>query len=50
MVNHGKPPLPPNKHYCQPSNYPKYVKYFDPNVHVRVFEVIIKANSETNDV
>jgi hypothetical protein len=49
MVNHEKPPLPPNRPYCQPFNYPKYVKYFDPNAHVKVFKVVIKRDSETND-
>jgi hypothetical protein len=43
MVNPGRPPLPPNKPYCQPLNYLQYVKDFDTNAHVRVF----KANGET---
>jgi len=37
MVNQGIPPLPPNKPYCQPLKYTKYVKDSDPDVHVRVF-------------
>jgi hypothetical protein len=46
MVNLGRPPLPPNRPYCQPLNYPKYVKDFDPNVHVKFFKVIIRANGD----
>jgi hypothetical protein len=49
MVNPSRPPLPPNRPYCRPLNYPKYVKDYDPNVHVKVFKVAIKANNETND-
>jgi hypothetical protein len=49
MVNLGKPPLPPNIPYHWPFNYLKYVKDFDPNVHVRVLNATIEANSETND-
>jgi hypothetical protein len=36
MVNLGMPPLPPNRPYHWPINYPKCVKDFDPNVHVNV--------------
>jgi len=50
MLNLGKPPLPPNRPYCQPFNYPKYVKDSNPNVHVRVFKATVKANGETEDV
>jgi hypothetical protein len=50
MVNLGKPPLPPNRLYHQPFNYPKYVKDFDLDVHVKIFKVFIRANNETNDV
>jgi hypothetical protein len=49
MVNLGRPPLSPNKPYRWPSNYPKYVKDFDPYAHVKVFEVAIKAYSEIGD-
>ncbi len=49
MVNPSMPPLPLNRPYCWPLNYPKYVKNFDPNAHVRVFKATIKANNETND-
>jgi hypothetical protein len=49
MVHLGKPPLPPNKPYHQPFNYLEYVKDFDPDAHVKIFKVAIKANSETND-
>jgi hypothetical protein len=49
MVNPSWPPLPPNKPYHQPLNYLEYVKDFDLDVHVRVFKVTIKVNSETND-
>jgi hypothetical protein len=50
MVNPSKTPLPPNRPYHQPLNYPKYVKDFDLDVHVKVFKVAIKANNETYDV
>jgi hypothetical protein len=49
MVNLGKSPLPPNKPYCWPLNYPEYVKDYNPYAHVKVFKVAIKVNSETND-
>jgi hypothetical protein len=34
MVNPGRPPLPPNKPYCRPLNYPEYVQDSDLDVHV----------------
>jgi hypothetical protein len=49
MVNLSIPPLPPNKVYHWPFNYPEYVKDYDPYVHVGVFQVIIKTNGETKD-
>jgi hypothetical protein len=49
MMHLGKPPLPLNKPYRQPLNYPKYVKDVDPNAHVKMFEIVIRANGETND-
>ncbi len=49
MVHLGRPPLPPNIPYCWPLNYLEYVKDFDPNAHVKVFNIAIRANSETND-
>jgi hypothetical protein len=49
MVNQGKPPLPPNRPYHQPLNYPKYVKDSNPNAHVRVFKVAIRIKDETKD-
>jgi hypothetical protein len=49
MTNPSRPPLSPNRHYCRPLNFPKYVKNSDPNVHVKVFKVAIKANGETKD-
>ncbi len=49
MVHPGRPPLPPNRPYRRPFNYLKYVKDFDPHIHVRVFKVAIRANRETND-
>ncbi len=49
MVHLGKPPLPPNRPYCRPLNYHEYVKDFDLDVHVKVFKVAIRVNSETND-
>jgi hypothetical protein len=42
MVHLNKPPLPQSKVYCRPLNYPKYVKDFDPNVHVRIFKAAKK--------
>ncbi len=50
MMNPGIPPLPPNKPYHWPFNYPEYVKNSNPDVHVRVFKAAIKANGETKDV
>ncbi len=50
MMNPSRPSLPPNRPYCQPLNYPKYVKDSDPDVHVRVFKATIRANGETKDV
>jgi hypothetical protein len=50
MVILGRPPLPLNKPYHRPLNYPVYVKDPNPNVHVKVFKVAIRANNETNDV
>ncbi len=47
MVNPGRPTLPPNKPYCWPLNYPKYVKDFDLNAYVKVFKVAIIVNNET---
>jgi hypothetical protein len=47
MVNPSMPPLPPNRPYHQPFNYPKYVKDFNPNAHVKVFKAAIRANNET---
>jgi hypothetical protein len=49
MVNLSKLPLAPNRLYHQPLNNPKYVKDFDPDVHVRVFKATIKVNSEIDD-
>jgi hypothetical protein len=50
MVNLRRPPLPPNRPYCWPLNYPKYVKDSNPDVHVKVLKVAIRANSEIDDV
>jgi hypothetical protein len=47
MMNPGIPPLPPNKPYRCPLNYPKYVKNSDPYAHVKVLKATIKANGET---
>jgi hypothetical protein len=47
MVHPSQPPLPPNRPYHRPLNYPKYVK--DSNAHVKVFKATIKANSEIDD-
>jgi len=50
MVYPGKPPLSPSKPYYRPLNYPKYVKEFNPDAHVRVFKVAIRADNEIDDV
>jgi hypothetical protein len=50
MRNLNRPPLPPNRPYRRPLNYLEFVKDFNPNVHVKVFKVVMKANSETGDV
>ncbi len=49
MVNPNRPPIPPNKPYRWPLNYFEYVKDFDPNVHVKVFKVAIRTNTEIDD-
>jgi hypothetical protein len=49
MVHPGRPPLLVDKPYCQPLNYPEYVKDSNPNVHVKVFKVAIRANSGIDD-
>jgi len=48
-VHLGKPPLPPSRSYHWPLKYLEYVKYSDPDVHVRVFKVSIRINSEMDD-
>jgi hypothetical protein len=47
IMNPCRPPLPQNKPYRRPFNYSKYVKNSNPNAHVRVFKIAIKANGET---
>jgi hypothetical protein len=42
MVHLSKQPLPWSRSYNWPLNYPKYVKDFDLDAHVRVFKVSIK--------
>jgi hypothetical protein len=49
MVNLGKPPLPAKRPYHRPLNYLEYVEDFNLDVHVRMFKVAIRINSETND-
>jgi hypothetical protein len=49
IMNSSKPLLPPNRPYHHPLDYPKYVKDSDPDAHVKVFKVAIRANGETND-
>jgi hypothetical protein len=46
IMNPCRPPLPQNKPYRQPFNYPEYEKNFNPCAHVRVFKIAIKANGE----
>jgi hypothetical protein len=48
-VHSSRPPLPPNKPYCQSFNYPEYVKDSDLDAHVKIFKVAIKGNSEIDD-
>jgi len=50
MVNISMPPLPPNIPYYWPLNYPKYVKDFDLDTHVKVLKVANRTNNETYDV
>jgi hypothetical protein len=50
MVHLNKPSLPQNRPYHRPLNYLGYVKDSNPNAHVRIFKVAIKANTKTNDV
>jgi hypothetical protein len=50
MVNLSRPPLPLDMLYFLPFNYPEYVKDSDPNVHVKVLKVDIRANGETKSV
>jgi len=49
MVHPSKPPLPPNRPYHWPFNYPKYVKDSNLDAHVKVFKVAMRANSEIDD-
>jgi hypothetical protein len=49
MVNLSRPPLPPNMPYHLPFHYLEYVKDLDPDVHVGVFKVAIRANGEIED-
>ncbi len=41
-----KPLIPPIRPHKKPFNYPKYVKFFDLNVKVRIFKATIRANGE----
>ncbi len=50
MMNSNIRPLPPNRPYCWPFNYPKYVKDFDPNAHVKVFKATIRTNGGIDNV
>jgi hypothetical protein len=45
----GKPLIPPIKPHERPFNYLEYVKFFDPNVKVRIFKATIRANVEIDD-
>jgi hypothetical protein len=49
MMNPSKLPLPPSTPYHRPLNYLEYVKDSNPNVHVRILKVAIRANGERND-
>lgn len=47
MMNLGIPPLPLNVFYRRPFNYPKYVKDFDLNIHVRQpLKQMVKQNMQ----
>jgi hypothetical protein len=46
-MNPCKPSLPLNMPYRQPLNYFKYVKDFDPDIHVKFFKATIRTNGET---
>ncbi len=48
-MNPCMPPLPPNRPYRQPFNYPEYVKDSNLDVHVKVFKATIIADNETYD-
>jgi hypothetical protein len=50
MIDLSQPPLPPNKPYRRPFNYPEYVKDSNPNVHVKVFKATIRTNGKIEDV
>jgi hypothetical protein len=50
MVNPSRSPLPLNIPYRRSFNYLEYVKDSDLNVHVKIFKVAIKANTEIDDV
>jgi hypothetical protein len=45
----GKPLIPPIKPHEKPFNYLEYVKKFDPNVKIRIFKAVIRANGEIDD-
>jgi hypothetical protein len=49
MVNPNRLLLPPNIAYHWPLNYFEYVQDSNLDVHVIMFKIAIKVNSETND-
>jgi hypothetical protein len=50
MMNSSIRPLPPNRPYHRPLNYPEYVKNFDPNAHVKFFKATIRTNGGIDNV
>jgi hypothetical protein len=43
-MSYVQPIVPYSRPFRRPLNYPKYKKDYDPDVHVWVFKVAIKAN------
>jgi hypothetical protein len=47
MMDPCRPPLPPNRPYRWPLNYPKYVKDSNLDAHDKVFKATVRTNGET---
>ncbi len=50
MMDPSEPPLPPNRPYHWPLNYPKIVKDSNLDAHVRIFKAANRVNGETENV